>query len=95
LKLFQAAKRKGLDSKPAMTTIEIIKKGEIDSVNKGEKSFTVTGIDSVTGRRQKRTFSDILPRVLDKAEHYAGTGNRSLVVEVDSGTKNIDLRQST
>ena len=76
-----------------MTTIAIFKQARIDSVNKNRKSMTATGIDTVTGRLQRRTFNFISDRVLEKAQSHLEKRECALIIEVDSGTKSIDLRE--
>lgn len=74
-----------------MTTIDILKKATIDSVSKTHKSIKAEGIDTITGKLQRRTFQYISDQVLEKAEQYIGRRD-PLVIEVDSGTKTIDIR---
>lgn len=75
-----------------MTTIDILKKATIDSVSKTHKSIKAKGIDTITGKLQTRTFQYISDQVLEKAEQYIGRRDQPLIIEVDSGTKTIDLR---
>jgi hypothetical protein len=75
-----------------LTTIVIFKQAKIESINKNRKSMTASGIDTVTGRLQKRTFNFISDKVLEKAEFHLEKRESSLIIEVDSGTRNIDLR---
>jgi hypothetical protein len=78
-----------------MTTIEIFKRAKIDAINKPLKAITATGVDTITGRVERRTFHYISERVLDEAERYVGKRDSSLTIQVDSGTKSIDLRDDS
>jgi hypothetical protein len=75
-----------------MTTIEILKKATINSVNKSRRSITASGTDTVTGKMYRRTFFDNPDQILGKAEYYVGKRDVVLTIQVDSGTKTIDLR---
>jgi hypothetical protein len=55
--------------------------------------MTATGIDTVTGRMQRRTFNLISDRVLEKAQLHLEKKETMLIIEVDSGTKSIELRE--
>lgn len=74
-----------------MTTIEIFKQAKICSIDKLGRSMTVTGIDTITGSKRRRTFLYVSDKTLDKAQTYFDK-DQPFTIEVDSGTKMIDLR---
>ncbi len=53
--------------------------------------MTATGINAVTGHLQRRTFNFISDRILEKTQLRLEKKETTLIIEVDSGTKNIDL----
>ena len=74
-----------------MTTIEIFREAKIRKVDRINRKVTASGTDSVTGILSTRTFEYVDGPTLDKAERFL-TEKTPIVIDVDSSTKNINLR---
>ncbi|HZW57407.1 MAG TPA: hypothetical protein VFF30_14050 [Nitrososphaerales archaeon] len=74
-----------------MTTIEIFKSARIVSIDRGNRTFTASGIDTITGNLRTRTFDYITDATLDNAERCLSE-KATVTIDIDSSTKNINVR---